>query len=137
MNANEERSTVEPSTEQFVRKWVPQALTPRDRSECLMDLERLVLRRMLESDGHSRDAIEQCEQFDWRDNGTVAVKRVYALAVYKSAEGDIVIRQQRSEGEEDTVVVIPLGFATCVMDAIQRQLRDPALSPMLSRRPER
>src|SRR4051812_11227048 len=96
MNSNNEQPAVELSTEQFLRRWMPQVLTPRDKCEFLMDLERLVLRRTLEIDRHSHEASGESERFDWNNAGTVAVKRVYALAVYKSADGDLVIRQQRS-----------------------------------------
>ena len=64
------------------------------------------------------------------------MKRVDALAVYKSAEGDLVLRQQRSDGE-DSVVVIPLRCAASVVDAIQRQLRGAALAAVPSVHPER
>jgi hypothetical protein len=50
------------------------------------------------------------------------VKRVYAMALYKSPEGDIVIRQEQPESD-DTVVVVPARHAHSVLEAIQRQLR--------------
>ena len=137
MKLNDERSAIQHITEQFLHRWMPQALTPREKSEFLMDLERLVLTRTLEIEGHGGTASGDAERFDWRDARRLAVKRAYALAVYKSADGDLVVRQQRSDGEEDTVVVIPLGSAASVIDAIQRQLREPGFPPVVSKRPER
>jgi hypothetical protein len=60
---------------------------------------------------------------------------VCAVAIYRSAEGDIVIRQEGPDGEEDTVVIIPLSFASSVMDAIRRQFRETVFPPVLSKRP--
>jgi len=124
MNANDERPAQHLGTEAFLQKWMPQTLTSERKSEFLMDLERLVLARSLDLEPGERQRSAHPGEFNWSDGRALAVKRVCALAIYRSAEGDIVIRQQGPDGEEDTVVVIPLGFAASVMDAIQRQFRD-------------
>jgi hypothetical protein len=135
MNAGEDRPDL--STEAFLAKWMPQTLSAKARSDFLMDLERLVLARTLESTGTIKQGPGEAADFDWSDHESVTIPRVGALAVYKSDEGDIVIRQERPSGEEDAVVVIPLTLAPSVIEAIQRQFIGPALQPVLSRRPER
>ena len=124
MNANDGRAVQHLGTEAFLEKWMPQTLAPERKSEFLMDLERLVLARSLELEPAQRQSGDSPADFNWSDGRALAVKRVCALAIYRSAEGDIVIRQQGPEGAQDTVVVIPLGFAASVIDAIQRQFRD-------------
>ena len=137
MNADNERLPGDVDTEAFLEKWMPQTLTSDRKSELLMDLERLVLARTLDIDPAHRHTRAEAGEFNWFDDHALAVRRVCALAIYKSAEGDIVIRQEDPDGQEDTVVVIPLGFAASVMEAIQRQFRDSILPPVLSRVPER
>jgi hypothetical protein len=137
MNADNERLADNLDTEAFLEKWMPQTLTPQQKSEFLMDLERLVLARTLEIDPENRPANAEPAHFNWSDDGSLAVRRVCAVAVYKSVEGDIVLRQEGPDGKEDTVVVIPLGFAASVMDAIRRQFRESVFPPVLSKRPER
>jgi hypothetical protein len=124
MNANDGRAAQHLGTEAFLEKWMPQTLTPERKSEFLMDLERLVLARSLEREPAQRRSSDDPAEFNWSDGRALAVKRVCALAIYRSAEGDIVIRQEGPDGQEDTVVVIPLGFAASVIEAIQRQFRD-------------
>jgi hypothetical protein len=124
MNANDGRAAQHLGTEAFLEKWMPQTLTPERKSEFLMDLERLVLARSLEREPAQRRSSDDPAEFNWSDRRALAVKRVCALAIYRSAEGDIVIRQEGPDGQEDTVVVIPLGFAASVIEAIQRQFRD-------------
>ncbi|HZN27466.1 MAG TPA: hypothetical protein VFB75_24790 [Burkholderiales bacterium] len=137
MNVEDERPPAGVGTEAFVKKWMPHALTQHEKSEFLMDLERLVLTRTMEIDRHSRRATTGSDGFDWSDDGAIAVKRVCALAVYRTGDGHIAIRQEGSDGGEDTVVVIPLDVADSVMEAIQRQFREPVFLPALSRHPER
>jgi hypothetical protein len=136
MNADKERRADRLDTETFLKKWMPQTLTTHEKSEFLMDLERLVLARTLEGAPENRTApITGPGEFNWSADGALAVKRVCAVAIYRSAEGDIVIRQEGPDGEEDTVVVIPLSFAASVMDAIRRQFRETVFPPVLSKRP--
>ena len=137
MNADDERLPGDLDTGAFLTKWMPQPLAPSKKSEFLMDLERLVLARTLEMGTTPPRAATGPDGFDWSGEGAVAVKRVCALAIYKSAEGDLVVRQEGPKDEEDTVVVIPPGFVGSVIDAIQRQLRESVFPPVLSRVPER
>jgi hypothetical protein len=137
MNADKERLADHLDTEAFLEKWMPHTLTPPQKSEFLMDLERLVLARTLEIDPGHRPANPEPGEFNWSEDGAIAIRRVCALAVYKSTDGDIVLRQEGPDGEQDTFVVIPLGFAVSVMDAIRRQFRDSVFPPVLSARPER
>src|SRR5215216_3659366 len=135
MNEDNERLADNFDTEAFLKKWMPQSLTTQQKSEFLMDLERLVLARTLEIDPDNRPAKAAPGEFNWSADGSLAVKRVCAVAIYRSAEGDIVIRQEGPDDEEDTVLVIPLSFAASVMDAIRRQFRETVFPPVLSKRP--
>ncbi len=54
------------------------------------------------------------EEFKWTDTDAVVVTSVRAIAVYRNAAGDIVVRQEAFErGEDDAFVVIPLKLRTC------------------------
>ena len=67
----------------------------------------------------------ESDEFDWSQKQSVVVKRVDAIAVYKSDDGDIVIRQERAVSEVDAVVTIPIQHAYSVIEAITRQLKGP------------
>jgi hypothetical protein len=69
------------------------------------------------------------DEFDWADPKWIAVKRVNAIAVYKNEDGDIVIRQERAMVQVDAVVTIPPQHAYSVIEAIQRQLKGPLVTP--------
>lgn len=74
--------------------------------------------------------MEETEVFDWSDKKSVVVRRVDAIAVYKNAEGDIVIRQQRADVPVDAVVTIPAQHAYSVIEGIQRQVKGPFVTPL-------
>ena len=57
-------------------------------------------------------------EFSWGDKASVVIKRVDAIAVYTNPNGDIVIRQQDSMGEDDSVIVIPLDRVEELVQAI-------------------
>jgi hypothetical protein len=65
----------------------------------------------------------QVNDFSWSDPRSIVVKRVDAIAVYKNADGDLVIRQENPTGEEDRVVVVPAQYAYTVLEAMQQQLK--------------
>ncbi|MGZ8154459.1 MAG: hypothetical protein ACXWUH_12710 [Burkholderiales bacterium] len=68
-------------------------------------------------------------EFDWSDPKRIVIKRVDAIAVYKNEDGDIVIRQERAMVQVDAVVTIPVQHAYSVIEAIQRQLKGPLVTP--------
>ncbi len=43
---------------------------------------------------------------------------VQGVAAYLNAEGDIVLRQEGSGGEEDSIIIIPMQYASAVEQAI-------------------
>lgn len=71
----------------------------------------------------------QYDEFDWSDPKRIVVKRVDAIAVYKNEDGDIVIRQERAMVQVDAVVTIPAQHAYTIIEAIQRQLKGPLVTP--------
>jgi hypothetical protein len=125
MSEENERRPIELTTEQFCRKWLPDTATPKAKADFMVDLERVILTRIRRRDQAKSRSASEPGAFSWADHRAVVVKRVYAMALYKSPEGDIVIRQEQPESD-DTVVVVPARHAHSVLEAIQRQLRSPA-----------
>jgi NADH/NAD ratio-sensing transcriptional regulator Rex len=74
--------------------------------------------------------MEEVQQFDWADKGSIVVRRVDAIAIYKNSDGDIVIRQQRVDVPVDAVVTIPAQHAYSVIEGIQRQVKGPFIAPL-------
>lgn len=61
------------------------------------------------------------EKFDWNSEKikeSVVMKSVQAIAVYTNPDGDVVIRQQDSMGDEDHFVVLPKSSAKALVKAI-------------------
>jgi len=135
MNAENERRPIELTSEEFCRKWLPDAATPKTKADFMVDLERVILTRARQRDHSKGRAVVEAGGFSWSDQRSVVVKRVYAMAVYRSPEGDIIIRQERPESD-DTVVVVPARDAYSVLEAIQRQLRNPLVPTGFAKRPE-
>ena len=65
--------------------------------------------------------MEDTQQFDWTVRESIVVRRVDPIAIYKDAEGDIVIRQQRADSQ-DVIITIPPQHAHSVIEGIQAQL---------------
>lgn len=69
------------------------------------------------------------KDWSWHDEDAkdlTVFPTVSAVAVYTNPSGDIVIRQQGSMGEDDSVVVLPRIHAGAVISAIQAELdQDP------------
>lgn len=64
---------------------------------------------------------------DWDWNSTSAreslvLPRVDALAIYANANGEIVLRQQGMDGNDDSIIIIPKTQAQQVIDAITGML---------------
>jgi hypothetical protein len=61
--------------------------------------------------------------FDWHSEDTeqeVVFPSVQAVAVYQNKDGDIVIRQQGSMGEDDSVIIVPQIHADVLIKAIKQ-----------------
>lgn len=64
---------------------------------------------------------------DWNWNGdeektSQVIPRVNALAVYSNENGDVVIRQQGSMGEDDNIIIFPASHADAVILAIKLEV---------------
>jgi hypothetical protein len=139
MSTDDERRPIELTPQEFWEKWGPKEGTAKTRGDYMVDLERLVLTRISErarevkpaatrAERASRAVPEQAERtqsgrFTWSDEHVV-VKRVDPIAIYKNAEGDIVVRQERQRGE-DAIIVVPARYAYSVLEALQRELKGP------------
>jgi hypothetical protein len=66
---------------------------------------------------------ESNDDFNWSEDALVVVKRVDAIAVYRNPAGDIVIRQERRDGDEDSIVIVPAQYAYTLVESIQRLLK--------------
>jgi hypothetical protein len=132
MNAERERRPIDLSAEEFWEKWGPADAPARTRSDYMVDLERVVLTRIQERTvadagtvhAGGATATNEAAAFDWSDADRVVVKRVDAIAVYRNAEGDLVIRQE-GRGGTDACVTVPARYAYTLIEALQRQLKGP------------
>jgi len=64
--------------------------------------------------------------YSWHDEigkAATVVPSVQAIAVYTNPKGDIVLRQEDSMGEEDSVVVIPRSMVKQVAKALQDEAK--------------
>jgi hypothetical protein len=69
--------------------------------------------------------------FNWSSR-RVVVKPVDAIAVYKNADGDVVIRQQaRPPNQQDSLVVVPLVHAWSLIEALTREVKYPSPAQQL------
>ncbi len=66
---------------------------------------------------------KETPQFRWNDPQSVIVKQVDAIAVYRSGDGDIVIRQHRPLANEDPCIVVPPEEAEKLVEAIRRAMK--------------
>lgn len=67
------------------------------------------------------------KEWDWysdENKESIVVPSVSAVAVYTNNHGDIVLRQQDSMGEEDSVIILPRSLAATVVQAITNELKD-------------
>jgi hypothetical protein len=67
---------------------------------------------------------------DWKWHGedameSIVVKPVQAVAVYTNPHGEIVIRQQDTMGEDDSVIVIPKSAVNALVKAIRAEAAKP------------
>ena len=66
--------------------------------------------------------------FNWHspdDADSVIVPRTDAIAVYINHNNDIVIRQQETSGEDDSVIVVSKANAQLLIDALAAHLLPP------------
>lgn len=65
------------------------------------------------------------ESWNWDDpkTGSVVVKSVQAVAVYTNVNGDVVIRQQDSMGEEDSLIIVPKASITSLVAALKAEAK--------------
>ncbi|MBV7535633.1 hypothetical protein KW842_07640 [Duganella sp. sic0402] len=65
--------------------------------------------------------------WDWNSASSresLVLPRVDALAIYTNANGEIVLRQQGMEGNEDSIIIIPKTQAQEVINAMTNMLAD-------------
>ena len=61
-------------------------------------------------------------EVNWFENDeSLVIKPVSGVAVYTNPNGDIVIRQQGSFGEDDSFIFFPVEHAQAVINAIKRE----------------
>lgn len=63
---------------------------------------------------------------DWgwhnkEDKDAIVVQSVQAIAVYTNPAGEIVIRQQDSGGEDDSVIVVPRSMVLLIAKALKAE----------------
>lgn len=65
--------------------------------------------------------------FNWHgddaDAESVVMPSVQAVAVYSNERGDIVMRQQGYQGEDDSLVIFPRAHAQSIINAISNELK--------------
>lgn len=65
--------------------------------------------------------------WDWNSASareSLVLPRVDALAIYANNNGEIVLRQQGMDGQEDSIIIIPKSQAQEVIDAMAAMLGD-------------
>ena len=62
------------------------------------------------------------DDFKW-DEEDVVIQQVDAIAVYRNAHGDLVIRQRDSVSKDDSVIVVPMQRAKALRAAIKREMK--------------
>jgi hypothetical protein len=139
MSTENERQPVELTPDQLWAKWAPESATSKARGEYMADLERVILGRIGEGSRETTAAgatqartlrpahdAENSDAggFSWDADQAVVVKRVDPIAVYKNADGDLVVRQETRSGK-DAVVIVPARYAYSVIEALQRLLKGP------------
>jgi hypothetical protein len=65
--------------------------------------------------------------WDWNSASSresLVLPRVDALAIYSNTNGEIVLRQQGMDGNEDSIIIIPKSQAQEVITAITGMLND-------------
>jgi hypothetical protein len=63
--------------------------------------------------------------WDWNSASareSLVLPRVDALAIYANNNGEIVLRQQGMDGQEDSIIIIPKSQAQEVIDAMAAML---------------
>lgn len=66
---------------------------------------------------------EEVEEFSWDDDEDVIVRSVRAIAVYRSGQNDIVIRQEQPVyGDDDPFIVVPQDQIPALIEALNKQL---------------
>ena len=60
--------------------------------------------------------------FDWEWSESIAIPTVRGIAVYQNSGGDIVIRQQNLDSDEDSVIWIPIDQLSALIAALQEEL---------------
>jgi hypothetical protein len=61
--------------------------------------------------------------WDWNPEKqkSIVVQQVDAIAVYVNVRGEVVIRQQGPQGEEDAVISFPKSYAAVIIAAIKAE----------------
>ena len=63
------------------------------------------------------------DEINWDDDATVVVKEIRPVAVYRNSYGQIVVRQQAFDrDEDDPFITLPDAEMRKLVDAVQRQL---------------
>lgn len=69
-----------------------------------------------------RNAMANEIEFSWADADSVVIERTEAIAVYPNPKGDVVIRQEKQMGDEDSVVIVPRGRLGDLIAALQNEV---------------
>lgn len=64
------------------------------------------------------------EWFGEEKDPAVVFSSVSAVAVFRNTSGDLVMKQQGANGEDDDVIVIPEMFVPMVLAAIEKAMRE-------------
>lgn len=56
--------------------------------------------------------------WDWSDKSDLVIEPVRAIAVYENQAGQIVIRQEGINGEQDSIIVFPARYGETMANAI-------------------
>jgi len=61
--------------------------------------------------------------WDWNPEKqkSIVVQQVDAIAVYTNVRGEIVIRQQGQQGEDDAIVAFPRSYAATIIAALNTE----------------
>jgi hypothetical protein len=65
----------------------------------------------------------ETEKWDWAADdckGDVIIPQVNAVAVYQNGAGDVVIRQRDPYGDEDSFIVVPVGYLPVLISALSK-----------------
>lgn len=82
--------------------------------------------------------MSDADRFDWADDASVIVLAQLAVAVYRNARGDIVIRQQADWGDdEDKWVILSPSHARALAEAILLEAGEIDAAPLVLPAPDK